>query len=159
MTHECRPVIKAPSRRKRRKRHPAEKPREHQWCYKFDPDECPGLFVCGRCKKGFETRCGARAHRKVCEDKHQRELERFANSLKDRRTPAEKHRAKRDLLGLQVYRKQGRPRHLRHVCKHCSKELPSAEKKHEQQRGCPARRKEASFKQENSNIKNLKSPV
>ena len=83
----------------------------------------------------------------------------FANSLKDRRTPAEKRRAKRDLLGLPVYRKQGRPRHPRHVCKHCSKELPSAEKKHEHQRGCPQRKKTASFKQKHSNIKNLKAPV
>jgi hypothetical protein len=56
----------------------------------------------------------------------------------------------RILLGLPVYRKQGRPRHLRHVCKHCSKELPSAEKKHEHQRGCPQRKKKASFKQKDS---------
>jgi len=107
----------------------------------MDPDLYPGVFVCGRCKKGFERRCDARAHRKVCKGKHQREFERLANSLRDRRTPAEKRRAKRDLLGLPVYRKQGRPRHSRHVCKHCNKELPSAEKKHEHQRRCPARKK------------------
>lgn len=137
--------MKTPSRRKRRKRHPAEKPREHQWCYKFDPDECPGLFVCGRCKRGFDTRRGVRAHRKVCQDKYQLERERLTNSMRDRRTPAQKRREKRMKSGLPVYRKQGRPRHLRHVCKHCSKELISAEKKHEHQRGCPSRKKTANF--------------
>jgi hypothetical protein len=44
-----------------------------------------------------------------------------------------------------VYRKQGRPPHPHHLCKHCSKDLPSAEKKHEHQRGCPARKKTANF--------------
>jgi hypothetical protein len=58
-----------------------------------------------------------------------------------------------------VYRKQGRPPHPHHLCKHCSKELPSAEKKHEHQRGCPSRKKNASFKQKNQDIKNLKSTV
>ena len=125
----------------------------------MDPDLYPGVFVCGRCKKGFERRCDARAHRKVCKGKHQREFERLANSLRDRRTPAEKRRAKRDLLGLPVYRKQGRPSHPRHVCKHCSKELPSADKKRDHQWGCPMRKKKATSKQKNSNIKNLKAPV
>ena len=77
----------------------------------------------------------------TCQGKYQRELERFTISLKDRRTLAQKHRAKRILLGLQVYGRQGRPRHLYHVCKHCSKDLPSAEKKLEHQRRCASRKK------------------
>ena len=118
--------MKTPSRRKRQ-RYPAEKPREHQWCRSFDPQ--PGVFVCGRCKLWFNKRISARQHRKKCNDKYRHEFERLANSLRDRRTPAQKRRETRDLLDIQVYRKQGRPPHPHHVCKHCSKELPSADKK------------------------------
>ena len=113
----CRTVKKTPSRRKRQ-RYPAEKPREHQWCRSFDPQ--PGVFVCGRCKLWFNKRISARQHRKKCNDKYRHESERLANSLRDRRTPAQKRRETRDFVGLQVYRKQGRPPHPHHVCKYCS---------------------------------------
>jgi DNA-directed RNA polymerase subunit RPC12/RpoP len=123
MLYPCRPVKQTTTRRKKRKRHPNEKPINQQWCLAHAD---PGVFVCGRCKKPFIERYLAKLHRRTCEGRFQRELEGFANSLKDRRTPAQKRRETRILLGLQVYGRQGRPRHLHYKCKHCSKDLSSA---------------------------------
>ena len=138
MLYPCRPVVQATSRRKKRKKHPAEKPREHQWCHAHYN---PGVFVCGRCKKAFNMRHSARTHRKTCEAKHQRNLDRFTNTITDKRSPAQKRREMRLSIGLPVYSKQGRPQHLRHVCKHCLEDLPSANKKRDHQRRCASRKK------------------
>jgi hypothetical protein len=100
-----------------------------------------GVFVCGRCKKFFIRREDARRHRRTCQSRFQKDFERLAMSLKDRRTPSQKRRETRILLGLQVYGRQGRPKHLYHVCKYCREDLPSAEKKRDHQRGCASRKK------------------
>ena len=85
MLYPCSPKQKN-STRKKLKRLPAEKPRQHQWwCH---ARKISGLFVCGRCKAGFKYRHSAKRHRKTCQGKYQRELERFTISLKDKRTLA-----------------------------------------------------------------------
>ena len=61
----CRPRTHPASRRRKRRRHPAEKPVDQQWCLAH---AIPGVFVCGRCKKPFVARHLAKRHRRSCED-------------------------------------------------------------------------------------------
>ena len=59
----CRPRTHPTAGRRKRRKHPAEKPRGHQWCH---AEFRSGVFVCGRCKKFFERREETRRHRRIC---------------------------------------------------------------------------------------------
>ena len=113
-------------------------PPHHQWCEYLN--SC--VFVCGRCKDFFKTRLDVRSQRRTCEDRQQREHERFANTLREKSsTLAQKRRETEILFGITVNSRQDRPRNLRHFCKHWRKDIQSAGKKSEHERRCALMRK------------------
>ena len=123
-------------RRPRVKKTPAQKPKAHQWHYPC----IGGVFVCGQCKRPFNSRVRLQRHKKTVHDPLKVMDTKFKKLIHDKLTTNQRKKYRKEQATCMKARPRGRPRTNFYPCKHCRVELESAEKKRDHQRRCHAKK-------------------